>query len=62
MSRSPLDFVRQQGFTESEPIVRQDLDAAWCFNLESSASSCWPASCVIDRRTAPDRAERARIR
>ena len=25
MSRSPLDFVRQQGFTESEQIARQGL-------------------------------------
>jgi len=31
MSRSPLDFVRQQGFTESEPIARQDLYAALMF-------------------------------
>ena len=31
MSRSPLDFVRQRGFTESEPIARQDLYAALMF-------------------------------
>ena len=31
MSRSQLDFVRQQGFTESEPIARQDLYAALMF-------------------------------
>lgn len=31
MSRSPLDFVRQQGFTGSEPIARQDLYAALMF-------------------------------
>jgi len=31
MSRSPLDVVRQRGFTESEPIARQDLHAALMF-------------------------------
>jgi len=31
MSRSQLDFVRQQGFTESEPIARQDLYSALMF-------------------------------
>jgi len=31
MVRSQLDFVRQQGFTESEPIVTQDLYAALMF-------------------------------
>ena len=44
MSRSPPDFVRQQGFTESEPIARQNSYAALMFHLEPDLPSALPSS------------------